>query len=79
LRRSKRPKIGTNFGPNFVTALLTEDDLKTYQEAMKSIDAYMLIFGTDMNVVKNTKNNLSSNFDMKDLGEAYLILCIKII
>ena len=39
----------------------------------------MLIFGTDMNVVKNTKNNLSSNFDMKDLGEAYLILCIKII
>uniref|UniRef100_A0A2N9HZD6 Integrase catalytic domain-containing protein n=1 Tax=Fagus sylvatica TaxID=28930 RepID=A0A2N9HZD6_FAGSY len=39
LRRSKRPKIGTNFGPDFVTAFLTEDDPKTYQEAMKSVDA----------------------------------------
>jgi hypothetical protein len=29
LRRSKRPKIGTNFGPDFVTAFLTEDDPMT--------------------------------------------------
>ena len=28
----------------------------------------MLILGTDMDVVKSTKDLLSSNFDMKDLG-----------
>jgi hypothetical protein len=39
----------------------------------------ILIFGTDMNAVKNTKDFLSSNFDMKDLGEADLILGIRII
>ena len=39
LRRSKRPKNGTNFGPDFITAFLIEDDPKTYQEAMKSVDA----------------------------------------
>ena len=39
LRHSKRPKIGTNFGPDFVTAFLTKNDPKTYQEAMKSVDA----------------------------------------
>ena len=39
----------------------------------------MLILGTDMDVVKSTKDLLSSNFDMKDLGEADVILGIKII
>ena len=39
----------------------------------------MLLFGNDMNVVIYTKYFLSSNFDMKDLGEANLILGIKII
>ena len=39
LRRRKRPKNITNFGPGFITAFLIEDDPKTYQEAMKSIDA----------------------------------------
>ena len=32
-----------------------------------------------MNVVKSTKDLLPSNFDMKDLGEADVILGIKII
>ena len=39
LRRSKRPKNGTNFGPDFITTFLIEDEPKTYQEAMKSVDA----------------------------------------
>ncbi|XP_074337413.1 uncharacterized protein LOC141674601 [Apium graveolens] len=38
----------------------------------------MLIFGTDQNQVDKTKKFLSSNFDMKDLGEAEVILGIKI-
>ena len=39
LRCSKRPKNGTNFGLDFITTFLIEDDPKTYQEAMISIDA----------------------------------------
>ena len=39
----------------------------------------MLIFGTDSKSIKLTKSLLSSNFDMKDIGLADLILGIKII
>ena len=39
----------------------------------------MLIFGTDIERVKETKNFLASQFEMKDLGEADVILGIKII
>ena len=39
----------------------------------------MLIFGTDMEVVRRTKKFLSDHFDMKDLGVADVILGIKII
>jgi hypothetical protein len=39
----------------------------------------MLIFGTSINEVEETKAFLSKNFDMKDLGEADVILGIKII
>ncbi|GJR34329.1 zinc finger, CCHC-type containing protein [Tanacetum coccineum] len=38
----------------------------------------MLIFGTDQNQVDKTKKFLSSRFSMKDIGEAYVILGIKI-
>nr|GEY60799.1 zinc finger, CCHC-type [Tanacetum cinerariifolium] len=38
----------------------------------------MLIFGTDQNQVDETKKLLSSRFLMKDMGEANVILCIKI-
>ncbi|GJU73263.1 zinc finger, CCHC-type containing protein [Tanacetum coccineum] len=38
----------------------------------------MLIFRTDLEQVKMTKKLLSKNFDMKDLGEANVILGIKI-
>ena len=38
----------------------------------------MLIFGTSIDVVRNTKDFLNSCFDMKDLGEADVILGIKI-
>ena len=39
----------------------------------------ILILGTDMDVVKSTKDLVSSNFDMKDLGGVDVILGIKII
>lgn len=39
----------------------------------------MLIFGTSMKLVDETKAFLSSCFDMKDMGEANVILGIKII
>jgi hypothetical protein len=39
----------------------------------------MLIFGTDLEKVKETKDFLSSSFSMKDLGEAEVILGIRII
>lgn len=39
---------------------------------------YMLICGTSMDVILDTKNFLSSVFDMKDLGEADVILGIKL-
>ncbi|GJV31762.1 zinc finger, CCHC-type containing protein [Tanacetum coccineum] len=38
----------------------------------------MLIFGTDQNQVDKTKEFLSSNFSMKDMGEADVILGIRI-
>ena len=38
----------------------------------------MLIFGTSLEVVCETKKFLGSKFDMKDLGEAKVILGIKI-
>ena len=38
----------------------------------------MLILGTNMHVINETKNMLKSHFDMKDFGEANFILGIKI-
>ena len=38
----------------------------------------MLIFGTDQNRVDETKNALSSKFSIKDMGEADVILGIRI-
>ena len=34
----------------------------------------MLIFGTSLDVVHSTKRFLTSQFDMKDMGEAKVIL-----
>ena len=36
-------------------------------------------FGTNMNAMIKTKNFLASKFDMKDMGEARVILGVKII
>jgi hypothetical protein len=38
----------------------------------------ILIFGTSLNVIKKVKEFLSQNFEMKDLGEADVILNIKL-
>ncbi|KAK6151926.1 hypothetical protein DH2020_014561 [Rehmannia glutinosa] len=39
----------------------------------------MLIFGSNLDLIYKTKEFLASNFDMKDMGEASVILGIKII
>ena len=39
---------------------------------------YMLIFGISLSVVHSTKKFLASQFDMKDMGEAKVILSVKI-
>ena len=38
----------------------------------------MLIFGTDMVLIKDTKLFMSSHFEIKDLGKANIILGVKI-
>nr|GEW10443.1 zinc finger, CCHC-type [Tanacetum cinerariifolium] len=62
-----------------------EEDLRTYNEAISDkgviICLYiddMLIFGIDQYQVDKTKKFLSSRFSMKDMGEADVILGIKI-
>ena len=39
----------------------------------------ILIFGTSLDVIKEAKDFLSNNFETKDLGEANVILNIKLI
>ena len=39
----------------------------------------ILIFGSNINMIKEVKDFLSSNFEMKDLGEADVILNIKLL
>jgi len=39
----------------------------------------ILIFGTSLNVIKEVKDFLSQSFEMKDLGEADVILNIKLV
>jgi hypothetical protein len=39
----------------------------------------ILVFGNNINVIKEVKEFLSSNFEMKDLGEADVILNIKLL
>ena len=39
----------------------------------------ILIFGTSLNVINEVKKNLSQSFEMKNLGEADVILNIKLV
>ena len=53
---------------------------KTEDELCTIICIYiddMLIFGSNLHVINDVKSILSANFDMKDLGEADVILSIK--
>ena len=43
------------------------------------VDDMLFFFGSSMNIVHSTKNFLTSKFDMKDMGEASVILGIKIV
>ena len=67
--------------------LINEADKCVYYKNL-DINAYviiclyvddMLIFGTSMDVVTKTKSFLASNCDMKDMGEADVILGIKVL
>ena len=54
---------------------------KTFDYAHVIIFLYvydLLIFGTNMDIINVTKMPLKNNFDMKDLGEANVILGMKI-
>jgi hypothetical protein len=39
----------------------------------------ILLFGNNVDVIKEVKDFLSNNFEMKDLGEADVILNIKLL
>ena len=39
----------------------------------------ILIFGTRLNVIKEVKDLLSNNFEIKDLGEADVIFNVKLL
>lgn len=39
----------------------------------------LLIFGSNLYIIKETKNMLSNHFAIKDLGDAFFILGLKII
>ena len=54
---------------------------KTWENSHVIISLYvddLLIFGSNLHVINETKNILRSHFDMKDLGEANFILGMKI-
>ena len=55
--------------------------LKESNEGLVILCLYVddiLIFGTNLEVVESTKSYLSKKFDMKDLGEAHVILGMKL-
>ena len=55
--------------------------IKTWENLDVIISLYvdnLLIFGSNLHVIYETKNMLGSHFDMKDLGEANFILGMKI-
>nr|GEY61691.1 Pol polyprotein [Tanacetum cinerariifolium] len=81
-RRSKRAKVTKDFGPDYMTYIMNEEPQK-YKAAIESsespywkeaIQNDMLIMGTNMDVITQTKKMLHSSFDMKDMGEADVIL-----
>nr|GEV65968.1 zinc finger, CCHC-type [Tanacetum cinerariifolium] len=55
-----------------------EEDTRTYNEAMQSREAAFWKEAIDDEIVDETKKFLSSRFSMKDMGEANVILGIKI-
>ncbi|XP_073130800.1 uncharacterized protein [Henckelia pumila] len=86
-RRSKRAKIAKTFGPDFLSYAI-ENDPSTLSEALSSPDAPlwkeaikndMLIMGSNHDIIMKTKKMLTKHFDMKDMGEADVILGIKIV
>jgi hypothetical protein len=70
----------------FVGFVVNESDKCVYYQYGKGEGVILclyvddiLIFGTNLNVIKEVKDFLSQNFEMKDLGEADVILNIKLV
>ena len=59
----------------------SHDELRMSKRRRKEVSFGddMLIFGTSLSMVHSTKRFLASQFDMKDIGEAKVILGVKII
>nr|KAJ0189301.1 hypothetical protein LSAT_V11C800397780 [Lactuca sativa] len=81
LRKSTRARKAKSFGSNFQLYLVEGTSKFDTSGKGVMICLYvddMLIFGTDLEEVDKTKKFLSSSFDMKDMGEAEVILGIRI-
>jgi hypothetical protein len=89
LRRSKRTRTERNFDNDFIAYIVDDDrtgDKCIYSKFNNNeyviICLYvddLLIFGTNIDVVHEAKRFISSNFDMKDMGKANVILDIKVL
>ncbi|XP_075659149.1 uncharacterized protein LOC142629035 [Castanea sativa] len=79
-RRNKRAKMSKSFGSNFLTYML-EDEPQSFKEAISTPEAPFwkeVVNSNNNDIIKATKRMLTSEFDMKDLGVADVILGMKI-
>ena len=74
---SKLSRYTSNPGENHWKALYTLDTVNGYVIVYLYVDD-MLIIGSNNDIIKATKRILTSEFDMKELGVADVILGMKI-
>ncbi|KAL0362113.1 UNVERIFIED_CONTAM: Retrovirus-related Pol polyprotein from transposon TNT 1-94, partial [Sesamum calycinum] len=80
-RRSKRARVVKDFGSDFVTYNI-KDDPVTFNDAMTSSEAKQwkeVVKRSCIEIITETQSFLKNKFEMKDMGEADVILGIKLI
>ncbi|KAL0368068.1 UNVERIFIED_CONTAM: hypothetical protein Scaly_1025700 [Sesamum calycinum] len=80
-RRNKRARVVKDFESDFVTYNI-EDDPLTFKDAMVSSEAKQrkeVVKRSCLEIIIETKSFLKNKFEMKDIGEADVILGIKLI